>query len=548
MTQAALSKQDIQRVRETIASKEGGSKAIFQHLLEIESSTAAAVGDESASLTTIVPVGNKVSGGKNEVGIEAFTKLLLELRSTLSSAQIRQLYTKIDENGNACISRDEFCQFVGDEEDVNKGVAKREAKKKQGKKKAGTGNVPDKSGGLQSNGSNNSSFSFPSFHLGTLVRFPSLRLGTLHPNLPNLPSNVQLPGFTLGEFPGIDLDALTLALESGGIDIPSIELPLIKLCDFPGLPKAIRLEIDKNLDLPSIRLGDFPGIALPTMGLTSFRLPSCKLGSIPDIVLPKAPTLSNAPDAPRFDIGGLNLPSFRLGDVPGLDLPSIYLQLQNGQLRLADLQLPKLKLDAFLLPQMSLALLELTVDLPALRICLASVELPSMTLSAVFPDLDFSVATKFLKIEAPKIPAIPAIGQCDLPTFALPAMQLRDFPNVNLGGGFEGNLLLGDIDLSNLNVQLPSISLGNIPNVVLPTVEINGAWDLPSVRLPALSLKNFPGIQLPSVPTVQLPSGALSFVVVVVVVVARIRFFVVLFCALSYFHVKELSKLSKFLN
>ena len=98
-------------------------------------------------------------------------------------------------------------------------------KKKQGTKKAT--NVPSHEPG-QSAGGKHAGYEFPAFDLGTAVRFPPIRLKSLYPTNTSLPLHVELPGFNLEQFPGLDVEAISLALKSGGLDVRSILLPAIK--------------------------------------------------------------------------------------------------------------------------------------------------------------------------------------------------------------------------------------------------------------------------------------------------------------------------------
>jgi hypothetical protein len=534
MTRPALSKQDQQRVRELIATSgaERGSEALFKHMLEIQRrqqqeepppSTANPTG------ATVIPVGvgngngsSNVNVSSYEVGIKSFTRFLVELRVSLSKAQIRQLYAKIDKNGNGAISLQEFQDFLGDVKNAttkaNTEAKHRESKKKQGTKRAenipsneGMPNVvPKKSAGVKP-----VSFTFPTFDLGTAVRFPSIRLDSLYPTNTALPLHVELPGFSLQQFPGLDLEAISTALKSGALDVPSITLPPIKLKNFPGMLQASMPDELGEVELPSIQLRDFPGLALPTAGLASFRLPGCKLGKIPGINLPpspEGPSGLDAPNAPRFDLGSLDIPSFCLGDVPGINLSEIQMQLQTGKLQLADLQLPVLKLEEFLLPRMSLANPTAPeFEIPALRASLGAVVLPSFSLGAAFPNLDFSVATSFFSLEAPKIPVIG--GSVSMDSIELPEIQLGAFPDLDLGGTYPDldGMLLGSLDFSAMDITLPPITLADLPNFDVSKITAQlraGAVDMPSLRLPPLQLQDFPGIKLPDVGAqLTLPSG-----------------------------------------
>jgi hypothetical protein len=275
-----------------------------------------------------------------------------------------------------------------------------------------------------------------------------------------------------------------------------------RLKNFPGMLPASIPELGE-VELPSIQLRDFPGVALPTAGLASFRLPGCKLGKIPGINLPLLPKGPSAPNAPMFDMGSLDIPSFCLGDVPGINLSEIQMQLQAGKLQLADLQLPALKLHEFLLPRMSLAIpTGPEFEIPALRASLGAVELPSFSLGAAFPNLDFSVATSFFSLEAPKIPVIG--GNVSMDSIELPEIQLSAFPDLDLGGSYPelDGMLLGSLDFSAMNITLPPITLADLPNfdVLKITAQLRaGAVDMPSLRLPPLQLQDFPGIKLPDV-------------------------------------------------
>jgi hypothetical protein len=242
MTRPALSKQDQQRVRELIATS-GAEQALFKHMLEIERRqrqeeppSPSAVNPTGA---TVIPVGvssnSNVNVSNNEIGINSFTEFLVELRASLSEAQIRQLYAKIDKNGNGAISLQEFQDFVGTEKNAATKAAtkakQRESKKKQGTKRAE--NIPSNEGmpnvvPKKFAGGKQTDFKFPTFDLGTAVRFPSIRLDSLYPTNAALPMHVELPGFSLEQFPGLDLEAISLALKSGGLDVPSIILPTIK--------------------------------------------------------------------------------------------------------------------------------------------------------------------------------------------------------------------------------------------------------------------------------------------------------------------------------
>ena len=271
-----------------------------------------------------------------------------------------------------------------------------------------------------------------------------------------------------------------------------------------------------EVELPSIQLRDFPGVALPTAGLASFRLPGRKLGKIPGInlpLLPEGPSAPSAPNAPTFDLGSLDIPSFCLGDVPGLNLHEIQMKLQAGKLQLADLQLPALKLHEFLLPRTSLANPTAPeFEIPELRISLGAIELPSTSLGAAFPNVDFSVATNFLSLEAPKI----SVMGCNAVDFSvaikLPEIQLDVFPNLDLGGTYPNldGMLLGSVDFGAMDITLPPITLADLPNFDVPAITaqlLMGTVDMSSLKFPAMQLKDFPGIQLPNVGELTLPSG-----------------------------------------
>jgi hypothetical protein len=285
------------------------------------------------------------------------------------------------------------------------------------------------------------------------------------------------------------------------------------LKNFPGLLPASIPELGE-VELPSIQLRDFPGVALPTAGLASFRLPGRKLREIPGISMPlppKGPSDPNAPTAPTFDLGSLDIPSFCLGDVPGLNLPEIQMKLQAGTLQLADLQLPALKLEEFLLPRLSLPNPTAPeFEIPALRASLGAIALPSSSLGAAFPNIDFSVATSFLSLEAPKISVMGC--NASVSSIKLPEIQLDMFPSLDLGGTYPDldGVLLGSVDFGALNVALPPIALADLPNFDVPAITAQlqmGTVDLPSLRLPSLQLKDFPGIKLPDVGALALPSG-----------------------------------------
>jgi hypothetical protein len=148
ITRPALSKKDQQRVRELIVASaaERGLAAVYERMLNIERKVAEETPSSGApaSMTAVVPISGSVGDEGNDdrkpndgaISRNTFTVLLVELRASLSEAQIEQLFEKIDGDGNGVISLEEFQKFVGDENKVTKLKVKRESKKETGTQKS----------------------------------------------------------------------------------------------------------------------------------------------------------------------------------------------------------------------------------------------------------------------------------------------------------------------------------------------------------------------------------------------------------------------------
>jgi hypothetical protein len=157
---------------------------------------------------------------------------------------------------------------------------------------------------------------------------------------------------------GVELVSIDVSGKVERLSLPSIQIPSIKLGDFPnfdasglGIPENLRgkIDIDKLLSLlalPEISIGEltFPGMDSAAfeafcnlldnvnMEFGDLQIPSLRVGdAFPDLDLAAALDLLNLPDGPDLDplkeslrqfLDDIELPSFRLGDFPGIELPS----------------------------------------------------------------------------------------------------------------------------------------------------------------------------------------------------------------------------------
>ena len=136
----------------------------------------------------------------------------------------------------------------------------------------------------------------------------------------SLPS-IQIPSIKLGDFPGFDLSSLTLPENLRGKigfeKLARIEFPEILLADlslpefeaFCNLLNNVTVDIFGDLQIPSLRVGD----AFPDLDLTA----ALNLLNLPD-----GPDLDPLKESLRQFLDDIELPSFRLGDFPGIELPS----------------------------------------------------------------------------------------------------------------------------------------------------------------------------------------------------------------------------------